>query len=373
MPAILAIVGGSAIVLAVLVPVVAYSYRRRGRFGVREFLVTAAVPVYGLAVMTYTLMPLPDVDAAFCAARSTADSLQTRPGRFLTDIARIAARQDATGLRAWLANSAVQQFVLNVALFVPLGYLLRGPFRRSLPVAVLAGFATSLLVELTQYTGNWFLFPCAYRVADVDDLIANTAGALLGAVLAAVLRPRSWDRADPARPGPVTASRRVLGAVCDLLVVAATGFVLGALLLGVLVAAGVPANPFPGWVEPLTGAVTFWLPALVFLAVPLIGDGGTPGQRAVRVRPATPDGGVPGRGLRLLRVLLGTGGAVLLSGPDGALGLLGLLWGLVGLVGLFRSSGHRGVAGRLTGLTMIDSRSVRAPAGTAAPDRRSTP
>lgn len=50
--------------------------------------------------------------------------------------------------------------------------------------------------------------------------------------------------------------------------------------------------------------------------------------------------------------------------------VLGLLWGIAGLVGLRRSTGHRGVAGRLTGLTMVDA---RAPARTAPDDRPAVP
>lgn len=356
-PGMLAIGLGSALVLAVLVPVVALTYRRRGRFGPGELAVLVAVPVYGLAILGYTLLPLPQVDAAFCAGRTAADSLQTRPFAFVGDIARIAARQDATGARAWLANAAVQQVVLNVVLFAPLGWLLRGVFRRSLPVTVAAGFAVSLLVEATQYTGNWFLFPCAYRLADVDDLIANTAGALLGGLAAMLLRPRSWDETgDPDLPAPVTGGRRLLGAVCDLMAVWATGALCGALLLGgVTVVAGL-RSPFPDWYDTANAVVGFWVPLLAFLVVPLFGRGGTVGQRAVRVRPALPDGSVPGRGRRLARALLGTGGFLLLSGPSGVFGLLGLVWGLVGLVGLWHSTGHRGVAGRLSGLTMVDAR-----------------
>lgn len=357
-PAVLAIVVGTALMFAVLVSVVALSYRRRGRFGPRELLMVATVPVYGLAILTYTLLPLPQVDAAFCAGRTTADVLQTRPFQFVADIVRIASRQETTGMRAWLANGAVQQVVLNVALFAPLGWLLRGPFRRSLPVAVAAGLGASLLVELTQYTGNWFLFPCAYRVADVDDLIANTAGALLGALAAMLLRPRRWDVAgDPGRPTAVTATRRLLGAVCDVLAVWCSGALLGAVLLaGTSLAGDGIRAPLPGWYDGASELVGFWAPLALFLALPLAGAGGTIGQRAVRLRPARPDGGVPSRGQRLLRVLLGTGGLLLLSGPSGALGLLGLVWGVASLVGLFRTTGHTGLAGRLTGLTMVDDR-----------------
>jgi glycopeptide antibiotics resistance protein len=45
-----------------------------------------------------------------------------------------------------------------------------------------------LAVELTQLTGIWGLYPCPYRQFDVDDLILNTTGVVIGFALARVLR-----------------------------------------------------------------------------------------------------------------------------------------------------------------------------------------
>jgi glycopeptide antibiotics resistance protein len=54
--------------------------------------------------------------------------------------------------------------------------------------AVLMGFGLSLSIELTQLTGVWGLYACAYRKFDADDLILNTLGAAIG--FAAVARPQ---------------------------------------------------------------------------------------------------------------------------------------------------------------------------------------
>ena len=64
--------------------------------------------------------------------------------------------------------------VLNVALFVPLGIflpLLWHRFRKG-SVCVLFGFGLSLAIELLQML--------TFRATDVNDLITNTAGTLLG-------------------------------------------------------------------------------------------------------------------------------------------------------------------------------------------------
>lgn len=68
----------------------------------------------------------------------------------------------------------LRNMVLNVILFVPMGFLLpvlwKG-FRRGKD-AVLAGFGVSVFIEVLQ------IF--TFRATDMDDLIANTLGALLG-------------------------------------------------------------------------------------------------------------------------------------------------------------------------------------------------
>lgn len=65
-------------------------------------------------------------------------------------------------------------FLLNIALFLPFGYLLPMLWRshRSLRSVALSGAAFSLLIECSQLLTS--------RACDINDLIANTLGAVLG-------------------------------------------------------------------------------------------------------------------------------------------------------------------------------------------------
>ncbi len=103
--------------------------------------------------------------------------------------------------REWLAGSGTAGVAIlqNIALFVPLGYLVmslvsaRTSRKKALLLTVLLGFACSLLIECAQYfTGR--------GMADADDLFNNTLGTLLGAGLAAAadLLARQAERAEPA-------------------------------------------------------------------------------------------------------------------------------------------------------------------------------
>ena len=83
------------------------------------------------------------------------------------------------GILADLKNS-----ILNIALFLPLGCflpILWSRFRRPIPV-VIFGFGFSVFIELLQML--------TYRATDVNDLITNTAGTLLGFLLAKGLPPK---------------------------------------------------------------------------------------------------------------------------------------------------------------------------------------
>ncbi|GAE35728.1 VanZ family protein [Halalkalibacter akibai] len=72
-------------------------------------------------------------------------------------------------------NDPLRILVGNVILFMPLGFLLPTVWKkaRRFSFILLAGFLLSLLIEVSQ-----FLF--THRVANVDDVILNTLGAMIG-------------------------------------------------------------------------------------------------------------------------------------------------------------------------------------------------
>ena len=162
----------SFFVLAMAVPFIAVRADSTGR-ALRQAALVAAVVSYVAAVMAYTILPLPDTEemARRCATGAGAGA-RLIPFGFLADLDAGAGGLAVLGQAAWW------QVVLNVALFVPFGLALGWV----LPVGrvVLLALATALLIELTQLTGLWFIYACAYRTFDVDDLWAAVLGALLG-------------------------------------------------------------------------------------------------------------------------------------------------------------------------------------------------
>lgn len=208
----LAVLIGAALAVGLFVPVAALSYRRSGSFTLADLVRTVAVPIYVAALGTYTLLPLPDRDDVRCLGR------QDEPFRFVSDLGQV---WDGSA-RALLHSPVFLQVALNVVLFIPLGWFVRTVLGRGIVVATMVGFAVSLLIESTQGTGIWGIYPCAYRLFDVDDLIINTAGATIGSLLSRLL----VGRRRVVRPAPreVTTGRRLVSLCSDGLVVLLVGW-----------------------------------------------------------------------------------------------------------------------------------------------------
>ncbi|MBF4161127.1 VanZ family protein [Nocardioides acrostichi] len=263
--AIVAVGLGSALAVVLLIPTAAVQYRRDGRLGPGDLVTLLGAAVYGLALWTYTLLPLP------------AGTYRCKVAQWhvFGTIGQIGLPE--RGLQPFLRDPAVLQVLFNVLLFVPLGYYVRVVLKRGVAVATLVGFAASLAIELTQYTAVWGIFGCAYRQLDVDDLLLNTVGALGGSLLSAVVvRRRSGDPRP--LPSELTWGRRLMGLVCDALFV---------LLLGGLIAAAwrgatffvLDTRPFRDEQWRVQWTVPFVLQAVLVLT-----QGRTVGELVVSVR-----------------------------------------------------------------------------------------
>lgn len=186
----------------VLVPQLMLQWHRFGRIVPRRIATTAGVLAYACLALAVVFLPLPGP-----RMQSTGVSLQLRPFQWVTDLRHDMA---GTGLLHALTTPDFEQMAMNVVLFVPLGIFARLLWKRGLVGTTLLGFGISLLVEVTQLTANWGTAPFQYRIADVDDVITNTTGALLGWIAGALyltLRRAAVARSSAVGPEPVRRER----------------------------------------------------------------------------------------------------------------------------------------------------------------------
>ncbi|RBP99657.1 VanZ family protein [Bifidobacterium xylocopae] len=174
--------------LLLTLPVLALIYHRYHRLRLAAALTAYLTILYLLALVCFTLWPMPDDRAAFCAGHHLSPQLD--PLHFLTDL--------TTG-----GLGALLQIGFNIVFFLPLGYIMGRVLRWRLRLALPVGFLVSLTIETAQLTGVFGLIGCAYRLFDVDDLLWNTTGAIVGFACAALINrlapPRTPDTAEVVR------------------------------------------------------------------------------------------------------------------------------------------------------------------------------
>lgn len=345
----LAIGAGIFAGILLFVPFVALAYRRRGRLSFWRFATWAFALIYFWAIWTYTLLPIPDGPIEHCAP------MNTNPTELITEV-----QKALDGAGNPLLHPAMLQLALNVLLFVPLGFFIRVLANRGWAIATLTGFALSMLVELTQLTGVWGIYECAYRMFDVVDLMTNTLGALVGSIIALMV-PFRWRGGEPlataSLPRPVKRGRRVLAMLCDWLAftlfvvfVSAAMQIAARLLFGenVTIAPGGPAD-----------ALATIIPSGVWLIVTLA-SGASIGDLAVQLRYA---GGTQPEALaRSLRWVGGIAGIstiwlIPVFGPITAFGLV-----VIAIITVFTTKNGRGLPGLLTGRELTDARAAAATA-----------
>lgn len=327
-----ALVLGAVLAVIAFIPVAAGRYRRAGRLRLADVAVLLMVAVYAVALWSYTLIPLPDRSDFRCVRHNLV------PFEFIHDII-------ADG-HTLLHNRALLQVALNVVLFVPLGVFLRLLVRRGVAFATLTGLGISALIEFTQLTGVWGIYHCAYRVFDVDDMIVNTTGALLGSLAAIPLQWLSRRRRPAPRTTVVTLGRRLIGMLADLFVIVAVG---GTLSIGwravALYLLQWPTDDLAGWVDLiLSTGVPLLLEAWWVLA-----RGRTIGETMVGLEPVAR----PGTELRSRLIKLGTGvGGYLVLGALPGAGLLGTAFAVLTLAWAIWSPDHRGLSHTLAGMQL---------------------
>lgn len=126
----------------------------------------------------------------------TTPTTQLIPFNFITDFINNSGfvLNDFSTYITALKSSQFIVPVFNIILTIPFGAYLHYYFKFSFKRTVLWSFLLSLFFELTQVTGLYFIYPRGYRLFDVDDLILNTFGGLVGYFVGSLLLKFLPDR-----------------------------------------------------------------------------------------------------------------------------------------------------------------------------------
>lgn len=265
-------------------PFLVFHYRKYGGISMMRVVTVYSFILYSMCAFLLTVLPLPSREAVAAMPPKPIGWIPfhdlyvglTKAG---LDFSQPATLVNPAYWKAFFTSSDLFSVLANVVMQIPLGFYLRYYFRCGWKKTLLIGLGVSLFYELTQLSGLFFLYPKPYRYAEVDDLIANTLGAMIGYGLTPLLAfwlpsREEMDQVSYRKGERVTWMRRAVAAATD------------AMLYGALFAGGFALQGSIG----LAGIGGF---LLYFVLFPWITEGRTPGQWLLRLRVTRADGTRP--------------------------------------------------------------------------------
>ena len=275
-----AIVIYPVIVVLFTVPYIAWNYHKYGSVLSLRVLIVYSFILYLLCVYCLVILPLPTPEKA---ATLHGHKAQLIPFSFIADIAKQAQIQPGQPV-SWLSiftGSAFWTTMFNLFMTMPFGVYLRYYFCYNWRKTLRLSFLLSLFFELTQLSGLYFVYPGSYRLFDVDDLIVNTAGSMIGFALAGPvgrLLPtrQELDTVSFRRGASISFTRRVFAFLVDMVCMTVASGVLAV----VVVLFGITLSI--QWI-PIIFLVYFGL-------LPILFRGQTSGKRLTRMRIVQKDG-----------------------------------------------------------------------------------
>lgn len=216
------------IAFLISIPFILLQYHKYGSISVLKSLIIYSFVLYLICAYFLVILPLPSIEEV---QNLTTKTTQLIPFSFVIDFIKETSfniKIPSTYVKT-LSESCFYVPIYNIFLTLPFGMYLRYYFKCNLKQTCLYTFLLSLFFELTQLTGLYFIYPRGYRLFDVDDLMLNTLGGLLGYVIAKpftkILPNREKINENAIEKGKIISGfRRTTTFILDL-------FILGIILL----------------------------------------------------------------------------------------------------------------------------------------------
>lgn len=168
------------------IPFLIVQYRKYGYVNKFRSVILYSFLLYCITAFYLVILPLPKHIDNCVREGSLLTYMQLRPFDFVRDISERVqfSWNSPMSYLALIKEPAFYQVLFNICLTMPLGIYLRYYFRKGFKLILLFSVLTACFFELTQLSGLYGIYACPYRVFDVDDLMVNTFGGVLGFWLA---------------------------------------------------------------------------------------------------------------------------------------------------------------------------------------------
>lgn len=164
-------------------PYVIAQYRKYGSILILRTAIVYSFIFYMLCAYLLTMLPLPDPRSV---AELTTPTMQLVPFTALTTFLENTpfVLNDVSTYLPALNQPSFYVLLFNIFLLIPFGMYMRYYFQYSWKKTLLLTFLVSLSFECIQRSALFGIYPRPYRMFDVDDLITNTLGGMIGWLLA---------------------------------------------------------------------------------------------------------------------------------------------------------------------------------------------
>ncbi len=171
------------VALLFTIPYIIYQYHKYGAVSSYRSIIVYSFLLYLMVAYFLVILPLPDIETV---SMMKTPSYNLIPFHFISEIFSLStfSVSDFATYFPTLKNPVVYEAIFNVFLTVPFGVYLHYYFEFDFKKTLFYSFCLTLFFELTQLSGLYFIYPRGYRVFDVDDLILNTLGGVIGYLLA---------------------------------------------------------------------------------------------------------------------------------------------------------------------------------------------
>ena len=173
-----AIVVFPLIALLFSIPFVLHQYHKYGSINPFRVLIVYSFILYLITIYFLVILPLPNKEDVIYKP----NMIKLIPFGFINDFIRESSfviNDPTTYLKA-IKEPCFYTVIFNIFMTIPFGMYLRYYFKCNFKKTLFISFILSLFFELTQLTGLYWLYSYPYRVFDVDDLIMNTLGGIIG-------------------------------------------------------------------------------------------------------------------------------------------------------------------------------------------------
>lgn len=188
MPILTAVIVFGIVAVAIWIPWLIYTYRKYGYLPLSVLVISFSFIFYSLAAFFLVILPLPATRDTCAMQAPNTQHYSLVPFKFIEDTLKgnwLDIKNPATYVLLFKQPAFYQTF-FNFLLLLPLGVYLRYYLVEKAYwwKATIVLFCTTLFFEITQLTGIYGIYNCAYRLFDVDDLMMNTFGGVIGYFIA---------------------------------------------------------------------------------------------------------------------------------------------------------------------------------------------